>query len=239
LSKTIAIIPARGGSKGIPKKNIKLFCGKPLIYYVLSVLQQSIGVDNIYVSTDDAEIIKNVLEIRERHYFKKVFPIVRSKENSSDKSTSESVLEETINQLKFINDNYINDDDKIILVQCTNPFLRVFDIEQAMFMINYQHYDSIISCCKMKRFLWKENDKGIAEPINYKYWERPFRQEFDSKIFLENGSFYINSVANIKRFHNRLSGRIGIHEMPEYSATEIDTEDDWILAENIYRKHLE
>ncbi len=97
------------------------------------------------------------------------------------------------------------------------------------------NYDSILSCCRMNRFLWHRDEQWGANPINYSIWNRPFRKDFKSDVFVENGSFYLSSIANIKYYHNRISGKIGIYEMPEWTATEIDSEIDWHMAEKIYR----
>ena len=83
------------------------------------------------------------------------------------------------------------------------------------------------------RFFW--NSDGTSK--NYDYKNRPRRQNFDGML-MENGAFYINTVANIKSSGNRLSGKIGIYEMPEYTAAEIDEPDDWIVLENLMRRHI-
>jgi N-acylneuraminate cytidylyltransferase len=87
--------------------------------------------------------------------------------------------------------------------------------------------------CRTKRFFWNEN----GTPINYDYKNRPRRQDFDGML-MENGAFYISSIGNIKKYKNRLSGKIAIYEMPEYTAIEIDEEDDWIIAEKLMQKYI-
>ena len=94
-------------------------------------------------------------------------------------------------------------------------------------------YDSIITCVRNFRFFWNEDGTSM----NYDYMNRPRRQNFKGML-MENGAFYINTVKNILGNGNRLGGKIGIYEMPEYTATEIDEPDDWIILENLMRKHV-
>lgn len=94
-------------------------------------------------------------------------------------------------------------------------------------------YDSIITCVRNYRFFWNEDGSSI----NYDYLNRPRRQNFKGML-MENGAFYINSVGNILKNNNRLGVKVGIYEMPGYTATEIDEPDDWIILENLMYKHV-
>ncbi len=219
----IAFIPARGGSKSIPKKNIKLFCNKPLIYWSLLALERSSKVDLIYVATDDDEIKSTVMSFN----FNKVIIYDRDPENATDFASTESVI------LEFLGKHYFDENDLFILVQATNPFITSEDIDNAIEQLIKQGSDSMLSCVRIKRFLW--NDDGT--PLNYDFMMRPRRQDFHG-ILVENGAFYINRVGNIKKYKNRLSGKIAIYEMKEYSFFELDEEDDWIIAEKLMYKHI-
>ncbi|NVM29088.1 MAG: acylneuraminate cytidylyltransferase family protein [Candidatus Helarchaeota archaeon] len=221
--KTIGFVPARCGSKSIPLKNIKKICGKPLIYWNLKSLQEAKNVNEIYVATDCEEIRRVVVEFQ----FPKIKIYKRDKENARDESSTESVM------LEFINKHSFNDEDLFILVQATTPFTRPEDFEKAIELYYNEGFDSILSCSRIKKFFWTEDGK----PINYDYKNRPRRQDF-AGILVENGAFWINTIKNIKTYKNRLSGKIGIYEMPEYAAIDIDEEDDWIIAENLLRKYI-
>ncbi len=222
--KKIAFIPARCGSKSIPMKNIKLFCGKPLIYWILKELERSLSVDEIFVATDCEEIS----DIVENFLFKKVKIYLRKSENAQDTSSTESVMFEFIEKYSFPNNTLF------ILVQLTNPFLRAKNIDDAVKQILSSDYDSLLSCVRKKSFLWTDDGNSI----NYDYQKRPRRQDFNG-ILEENGSFYINSISNILENENRLNGRIAVFEMPEYSGIEIDEEDDWMIAEKLFNKHMQ
>ena len=92
----------------------------------------------------------------------------------------------------------------------------------------------LFCCCKSKRFYWDENGKAL----NYDICNRPRRQDFKGSL-VENGAFYINSVENIIKTNNRLSGKIGLYEMPEYTFIEIDEPEDWDIAESIMKRNLQ
>lgn len=220
---TVAFIPVRGGSKSIPLKNIKDFCGKPLVYWNIKALQDADCIDKIIVATDSS-IIKETVNSFD---FSKVSIYDRKAENAVDTASTESVM------LEYIESAKLSEDLIFMLVQATSPLTQTVHFEEAMNMYNSGKYDSLLTCVKNYRFFW--NEDGTSK--NYDYKNRPRRQDFDG-VFMENGAFYINSVKNIKEYKNRLSGKIGIYEMPEYTATEIDEPDDWIILENLMRRHV-
>ena len=223
MNKTIAFIPVRGGSKSIPGKNIKFFCGKPLVYWVVNELCKSELIDQVVVATD-SEIIKNtVLQFN----LPKVIIYNRDKKNAIDSASTESVM------LEYIENSNLGDDEIFILVQATSPLTRRYQFEEGLNQFLYSNKDSLLSCSRVKRFFW--NTKG--QPLNYDYKKRPRRQDFDGQL-VENGAFYINTVRNIKKNKNRLSGNISIYEMPAYAAVELDEEEDWGVAEKLMRKYV-
>lgn len=219
---TIAFIPVRGGSKSIPLKNIKLFCGKPLVYWNVAALQESRSVDKIVVATDSPAIKETVASFG----LSKVELYDRKAENACDTAATELVM------LEYIEAANLPDGDIFMLVQATSPLTETRHFEEGLRLYNSGKYDSVLTCVRNCRFFW--NDDG--SPKNYDYMNRPRRQNFDGML-MENGAFYINTVANIKKTGNRLCGKIGIYEMPEYTATEIDEPDDWIVLENLMRRH--
>lgn len=219
----IAFIPVRGGSKSIPLKNIKPFCGKPLVCWNIEALENCDLVDEVIVATDSDKIEEVV---RERHY-KKTSVYRRSAENASDTASTESVM------LEYINAKKLSGNIVFMLVQATSPLTQTKHFEEALSLYEAGKYDSMLSCVRNKRFFW--NTDGT--PHNYDYRKRPRRQDFDG-MFMENGAFYINTVGNIIRDKNRLSGKIGIYEMPEYTSIEIDEPDDWTILEQLMDKHV-
>ena len=216
----IAFIPARGGSKSIPGKNIKKFCGKPLIYWNLFALEHSPFVDEVVVATDCENIFNKVNEFN----FLKVKLYRRSAENAQDHSTSEAIMLEYIHYAKLA------PSDTFMLVQATSPFTRTEDFNNGLELMN--KYDTVFSCAKIKRFIWSKE----GNPLNYNHNDRPRRQDFDG-TFMENGAFCISSVSDIIKHNNRISGNIGICEMAEYTFVEIDEVEDWIMAEQLFLKN--
>ena len=219
----IAFIPVRGGSKSIPLKNIKSFCGKPLVCWNIEALEQCQEVDKIIVATDSDKIEETVAS----RPYKKTKIYRRSAENACDTASTESVI------LEYIRYAQLPVDDILMLVQATSPLTETVHFTEALNMYAKGEYDSILTCVRNYRFFWNENGTSM----NYDYKNRPRRQNF-SGMLMENGAFYINKVKNILESGNRLSGQIGIYEMPEYTATEIDEPDDWIVLENLMRKHV-
>ena len=215
----VAFMPARGGSKSIPEKNIKMFCGKPLIFWTLSALQYS-DVDEIIVAVDSSRI-KHVVQSFD---FSKVKVYDRNFENAQDTSSSESVMLEYINSVNLSNEHIF------MLVQATSPFTETIHFQQALKLL--KKYDSILSCCESKRFLWR-----YGKPLNYDINNRPRRQDHTGTL-IENGAFYISSVADIKKTKNRISGNIGVYQMPAYSYVEIDESEDWIVAEALMKRFV-
>ena len=221
--KVIAFIPVRGGSKSIPLKNIKLFCGKPLVCWNIEALEECNAVDEVIVATDSDEIWRTV---KGRNY-KKTTLYRRSEENACDTASTESVMLEYINYAK------LNKDDVFMLVQATSPLTQAEHFTEALQQYEEGDFDSILTCVRSYRFFWNEDGTSM----NYDYLNRPRRQNFKGML-MENGAFYINTVEKIFCYRNRLGGKIGIYEMPEYTSFEIDEPDDWIVMESLMQKHV-
>jgi len=218
----IAFIPARGGSKSIPLKNIKLLNGKPLIHWSLEELVKSVRVDKVVVATDSEDIIQSVQELNSA----KIEIYQRSNENAQDTSSSESVM------FEYISKSDLSGSDVFMLVQATSPFTKAEDFDGAIIKYKEGNYDSLLSAVVTKRFFWNRD----GNPFNYDLMARPRRQDFKGML-MENGAFYINKVENIKKYGNRLSGKIGFYEMPEYTGLELDEPEDWIIAEYYMDKY--
>ena len=220
----IALLPARCGSQTIPFKNIKIICGKPLIYWALLALTESKSIDQIYVATDCDEIKDVVVDFN----FEKVQIFDRCDVNASNTASTESVMLEFLDSMNF------SEEDLFILVQATTPFTSSDDFDNAINIIkSNSEIDSLLSCVESKRFFWTKDGNAI----NYNYYKRPLRQDFNG-LLMENGAFYINTVENIYKYKNRLSGNIHPYVMPEYTAIEADEEDDWLIIEQLMYKYI-
>lgn len=220
--KVIAFIPVRGGSKSIPLKNIKPLCGKPLVCWNIEALEACALVDEVIVATDSDDIWRTV----ESRNYNKTKLYRRSAQNASDTASTESVMLEYMEYAKLADDNVF------MLVQATSPLTETVHFTEAIQLYGEGKYDSMLTCVRNYRFFWNEDGSSM----NYDYMNRPRRQNF-SGMLMENGAFYINTVKNIFANGNRLGGKIGIYEMPEYTATEIDEPDDWMILEKLMRKY--
>ena len=218
----IAFIPVRGGSKSIPLKNIKILAGHPLVYWTATAANNAKCIDKVVIATDNNEIKTTV----EKFNLPKVEIYERKAENAQDTSTTESVM------LEYIDTANLHNEDYFFLIQATSPLLKSKHIDEMFTKLITDNADSALTCVRNKRFYWSEN----GQPLNYDYKNRPRRQDFQGTM-MENGACYINSIKNILEYKNRLSGKISIYEMPEYTSVEIDEPDDFLLIEKLMEKH--
>ena len=207
MTETIAIIPARGGSKGIPGKNIKSLGGKPLIAHSILDALEAQQVDRIYVTTDDPEIAQVSTD-----YGASI--IHRPAELANDTASSESAL---IHALTEIENSGIHP-ELIVFLQCTSPLRTGLDIDRAIEQMRAENADSLLSVSPSHRFLWHKVDNE-AQSINYDYRDR---QDLNPQ-YMENGSIYIFRTWVLKELNNRLGGRISLLVMDEAQSWEIDS----------------
>ena len=221
--KKIAIIPLRKNSKGIPGKNKKKMVGRPLFSWVLSEAIFS-NLDAVYIFTDDTEIIDYVT--KNYAWSPKVNVLLRSDENATETASTESTIlefSEKINQ----------DFDLLCLLQATSPLTTSEAINAGIDKIVNENFDSSLSVVKTHRFTWNEN----GTPQNYDVFNRPRRQDFEG-LLIENGAVYCTTKAAFLNSKNRVSGTIGLVEMPEESLLEIDSRTDWDCIENLLMQRL-
>lgn len=210
----VAIIPARGGSKGVPRKNVLPIANKPLIAHSIEDAQEAKLIDRIYVTTDDSEIA-----YVSRNYGAEV--IQRPAELASDTASSESALIHALTEIEKAGVN----PELIVFLQCTSPLRSGTDIDRAIHQLRLENADSLLSVSPTHRFLW-HNINGIAESINYDYRQRSRRQDMDPQ-YMENGSIYIFKPWVLKMLNNRLGGKISCFIMSEEQSHEIDSLEDF------------
>lgn len=222
--KPLVVIPARGGSKGIPRKNIKLLHGKPLIQYSIEEAQKIFSDEYIFISTDDREI----KEVVEKSGLK--IPILRPQELASDTSGTHEVLLHAINYYEK-NKNYFP--DTIVLLQPTSPFRNAKHIEEALNLFS-SDCEMVVSVKETKSnpyyLLREENQDGWL--VKSKDGSFTRRQDCP-KVFELNGAIYIINVNSLKEKAPHEFTRVRKFEMDEISSHDIDSELDWLIAENL------
>ena len=209
--KYAALIPLRGGSKSIPRKNIRMLAGRPLCAWVIRAAMESRVFDCIAVSTDDAEISTVV-----RRLAPDILIIDRPPELASDTATTESVMLHAIGHLNC---------DVLCTIQATSPLLTGVHLREAMQQFEQEARDTMLTGILTRRFYWSPG----GEPLNYDPRRRPMRQQFAGAV-MENGAFYFTKKEILLSSRCRLGGNIGIYLMPETCAVEIDDPADWEVA---------
>ena len=210
--KIVSVILARGGSKGIPQKNIVDINGQPLISYTIETSINS-NVSKTWVSTDDDEIKSISLK-----YGAKVLD--RPLKYATDISKSEDALLHFANNVDF---------DILVFIQPTSPLLKPKYINEGIKMID--QYDSVFSVYKEH---WLPRWSKDIKPINWDINNRPRRQDKNDQ-YVENGAFYITTKENLIKSNLRYSGNIGIVEMPFEESFQIDNKNDLKLIQNIIK----
>lgn len=224
MSRYVAFIPVRGGSKSIPLKNIKPLAGRPLLLWTLDAALACPEIDRVVVSTDSDAI----REVVRTHLGPSVEIHDRSAENAGDTASTESVMLEYAR----LRDDF----DNMVLVQATSPLLTSDDLTRGVELHRSGSCASVLSVVRQKRFIWEERD-GAAAPVNYDYTARPRRQEFDG-FLVENGAFYVTSRESLLRTGHRLEAPVGTVEMAEETYFELDEPADWAIVEGLLRDRV-
>lgn len=214
----VAIIPARGGSKGIPRKNLKPIAGRPLIEWTIG---QALAVPGlrVIVSTEDAEIAATAATAGAE-------VVERPAELALDTTATEPVVEHVIAQLSARGER----PDAVMLLQATSPVRLEGTLERAIAEFVSSGADAMLGVVPQAPFLWHW---GFPTRADYDHTRRPRRQELKSSDFRyrETGSVYLTKTEIYEREHNRLGGRIGLFVMADIEGSDVDTLLDWELAE--------
>ncbi len=226
--KILTIIPARGGSKGIPQKNVRPFAGHPLIAWSIDQSLRSKHIERTIVSTDDEEIRQIALK-----YGAEV-PFLRPAELARDDSPTEPSLLHVLDELKKTG----YEPDAVILLQPTSPIRFDGTLDRAIEKFQQEKCDSLLTVFAVHHLYWKNADS--AEPL-YDHMNRPRHQDMkeEDQIYAETGSIYVTKASVLRKEKNRLAGKIGMLPTKREESIDIDTEEDFLLAEEIARLNRE
>lgn len=221
----LAIITARGGSKRIPKKNIKMFCGKPIISYSIEAAIASDLFDEVMVSTDNEEIAR-VAEATGA-----VVPFYRSEENSNDYATTSDVLLEVLSQYHNKGVYF----DYACCIYPTAPFITAKKIKRAMDLLEESDAEVVMSVVSFSY----PPQRGLVENSGFLEMREPKYVSTRSQdlpiIYHDAGQFYCFDVKSFLKRRELLIGKVKGYVLPELEVQDIDTEIDWKLAEMKYK----
>jgi len=223
----VCIIPARGGSKGLIRKNIKIFAGEPLIAHTIKAAMNSKFIDNVYVSTEDEEIAS----ISKKYYAE---VIKRPKELARDETKTVEVVIDALKQINFDINKTV-----IILLQPTSPLRTTRDIDNSIKLFFENKCESVISVCKINHSpLWafKLKNNNLEPYFDIDFLEQ--RRQEHPILYSPNGAIYISTPEILHNYLSFYTNSIIPYIMPFERSIDIDTEDDFDLAEIIFKYRL-
>ena len=223
--KRLAIITARGGSKRIPHKNIREFCGRPIIVYSIEAALNSGVFDEVMVSTDDEKIAQIAKEAGAK------IPFLRSAETSNDFATTADVITEVLNEYETQGQTF----DTACCIYPTAPFVTHEKLKNAVELLEKKEYDSVMPVAEFSfpplRGMVMEEDK-----VSYKWEEFSMARSQDlEKIYHDVGQFYVFAVDKFKAAKKLVTKNTGAIVIDELEMQDIDNEVDWKLAELKYQ----
>jgi CMP-N-acetylneuraminic acid synthetase len=222
----VAVIPARGGSKGIPRKNILEIGGKPLIAHAILAAKGVASIDRVLVSTDDHDISKVA-----RDWGAEV--VSRPSEISGDLASSESALLHVLEELKKVDGRL---PDLLVFLQCTSPFTASEDIDGTISALIDQQAQTALAVTPFHYFVWREDPAQGTVGVNHDKSVRLMRQQREPQ-FLETGAVYVMDVQGFLTHKHRFFGKTAMHVIPADRVMEIDEPEDVLLAEARFLQH--
>lgn len=222
----VAIVLARGGSKGIPKKNIIDFCGKPLMAWTIENCIRG-GATSVWVSSDSDEI----LSVGEAFG---ACSIKRPDDIAGDFATSESAW---LHAIDYIESELGNTIDWVLAPQVTSPLREAADVRKGIELAANTDCDSFFSCSIAEDLFFWENKNGQLDSVNYDWRNRKRRQDIP-KQYIENGSFYLFKPEVLRQNNNRFGQKIGVVEMEFWKMFEIDSMDDLRMCSALMKEFI-
>ncbi|MED9904844.1 MAG: pseudaminic acid cytidylyltransferase [Lachnospiraceae bacterium] len=223
--KAVAVITARGGSKRIPRKNIKPFLGKPIITYSIQAALDAGIFDEVMVSTDDEEIAEIAKAAGA------AVPFFRSKDTANDYATTTDVMLEVLESYRKFGKEF----DSACCIYPTAPFVSAEKLKTAMELLTEKEADSVLP---VVRFSFPPQRSVIMEDgfLKFKWPEHMFTRSQDLEPFYHDaGQFYCLKVESFMQQKKLVMDKTVPYEQPELAVQDIDTEEDWEIAEVKYK----
>ena len=220
----LAIIPARGGSKGIPRKNIKVLAGKPLIGWTIDVAKQVKNIDRIVVSTEDAEIASIACQLGAE------VPFLRPVNLSNDDTPSIAPVLHTLDRLV--------DYEWVMLLQPTSPLRSVTDIENLLAFCKKRDAPAAVSVCEVSQhpsWMYQRSSSGYLQPLVSEHPKIDNRQSLPS-VYVLNGSIYLARTEWLRERQKFVSSDTLGYVMPPERSADIDTPLDWLWVEYLIKR---
>jgi CMP-N,N'-diacetyllegionaminic acid synthase len=224
----LGIIPARGGSKAIPRKNLALLADKPLLAWTVEVALESASLDRLVISTDDPEIAEVGKKLGAE------IPFLRPTELATDTSASMDVI---LHAIRWFDDNENYRPDYVLLLQPTSPLRTATDVRESTKLALAKHADSVVSVCETHQHpLWMKgvNEEGTLVDL-YPQSAAPTRRQDLSPVFALNGAIYLALRSFLLSEHTFISDRTYAYVMPENRSLDVDTPWDLHVADLILR----
>ncbi|MET0829641.1 MAG: acylneuraminate cytidylyltransferase [Microbacterium sp.] len=220
MTEIVAVIPARGGSKGVPRKNLRRVGGVPLVARAITAARATASIGRVVVSTDDQEIAAIAHEWGAQ-------VVARPAALADDAATSESALLHALDVLEGTG----LEAGILVFIQPTSPFIDPRDIDVAIDLVRANEHDCVFSATETYGFLWA-TEAGRARGVNHDSSVRARRQDREPH-YLETGAFYVMDAAGFRAARHRFFGRVGLVEVAEHTAIEIDSEEQLAMAQAI------
>lgn len=233
-NKILTIIPARGDSKGLKRKNILPLLDKPLVAYPILTALNSKYIDKVILSSDDDEIISIAKS------FGCEAPFKRPKELATDSAGSIDVI---LHAIKFLEQDGMFF-DYILLLEPTSPLTETVDIDEAIKLLVSKDKlaDAVIGVCKVEAnhpsFLAKINNSGLLIPYDRESFSSPIRRQELEELYFFEGSLYLSKISKIKSARSFVHERTLPYVVPKWKSLEIDEYSDLLIAEIFYNNYI-
>ena len=223
----LCVIPARGGSKGVPRKNLRPVAGKPLLAWTVEQALAATPAMDVVVSTEDAEIAAVAVECGAS------VPVLRPAELARDETPTEPVVRHALEVARSSG----APPDAVVLLQAPTPVRLPDSLTRALAQFQSSGVDSLVGVVPQSPFVWADGPEPSA---SYDVAARPRRQDFapEDLRYRETGSVYVTRTWVYDEHDNRIGGRVGLFVMDEVEGIDIDTEHDLDVADAVLRRLL-